>query len=209
MPREHTEAVKRNILPRSVDQRLPHVFREWRFTGATKDFGEAIETCQLCEQEQLRYHFKIRNDKTHSHLWVGSQCILKFGVAVYDGGVLLSPDRARRKLHGLIAEMRLKACLLALEQLAIEENNDILRTALKYYREHGYLSPKLAFVVLWRLEANRIDHSPSFFKVSLRRSKYQDDLENMPTSHVHTIWPALSTAQRATAIERGHAPPPE
>ncbi len=60
--------------------------------------------------------------------------------------------------------MRLEACIKALQTLAAAENNDVLRSALEYYQRNKKLTPKLAFVVFWRLRANRIDHNPSFFK---------------------------------------------
>lgn len=31
------------------------------FHGEYEDHGEPIETCQLCEHGELRYHFEIRN----------------------------------------------------------------------------------------------------------------------------------------------------
>jgi hypothetical protein len=207
MPTEYSESVRRNILPVSVASRLPEAFREWRFTGDYKDYLRPIETCKLCDKDQLRYHFKIRNDNTSAELWVGSHCILKFGVAVYDGNERLSATKARRKLDSLIAEMRLKACLEALAKLALAERNEILRNALQYYRQHGYLSPKFAWVVLWRLHVNGIDHSPSFFKVGLRRAQHQTDLADMPEERVHAIWSALTPSQRKLAMELGHSEP--
>lgn len=57
----------------------------------------------------------------------------------------------------------------ALQRLAISAQNPILSKALAYYQLSKNLSPKFAFVVFWRLKANQIDHSPSFFKVNLKR----------------------------------------
>jgi len=95
----------------------------------------------------------------------------------------------------------------ALEKLAEAEGNDILSNALVFYKKNKYLTPKFAFVVLWRLQSNKIDHSPSFFKVNLQKDKYQRDLREMPLSRVHVIWPALSSAQRKKAIAMGHQAP--
>lgn len=203
----YPQRVRENILPRSVAQSLPEAFEEWRFTENTIDHEEAKETCQLCEQEQLRYHFEIENHRNANLLLVGSQCILRFKVAVYEDGIKLDASATKKKLNKLIERMHMSACIAQLERLAAAETNDILGNALNFYRQHGYLTPKFAFVVLWRLRKNEIDHNPSFFKVSLRTNKYKQDLKGMPLSRVHKIWPSLTSSQRKLAISYGHSAP--
>lgn len=205
--RNYPQRVKDNILPFSVADSLPEAFDEWSFTENTIDHGEPIETCKLCEHEQLRYHFEIKNENTHKTLWVGSQCILKFNVSVFEDGARLSAAEAKKKLDRLMQQMRLESCLAALEKAAMSEENPILRNALTYYKKNQYLTPKQAFVVLWRLQANKIDHSASFFKINLKKAQFREDLGKMPTSKVHMIWPALTAAQRKLAIEMGHSAP--
>lgn len=203
----YPQRVRDNILPLSIGSTLPEAFEEWSFTENTIDHEQANETCQLCEQESLRYHFEIRNSLTRQVLWVGSQCILKFGLSVFEDGRLLSENEAKKKLDRLMQKMRLDSCVRALESLAVKEKNPILSNALDYYKKNKYLSPKYAFVVLWRLQRNKIDHSPSFFKVTLKRDKYKNDLKEMQLSHVHAIWPALSSSQRDMAVRFGHSAP--
>ncbi len=200
----YPQRVRENILPLSVGSTLPEAFEEWSFTERTHDHEEPIETCRLCDQEQLRYHFEIRNALTHKTLWVGSQCILKFNLSVFEDGRRLSPADTKKKLDRLMQQMRLQSCIKALEELAKKEDNKILLSALGYYRKNKYLTPKFAFVVLWRLQTNKVDHSPSFFKINLQKNKYQQDLAKMPLSQVHVIWPALSTTQRTKAQSFGH-----
>lgn len=204
----YPQRVRENILPLSVAQSLPDAFLEWRFTERTIDHEEAIETCELCEQEQLRYHFEIGNQENGNLLLIGSQCILRFNVAVYDNGIRLSDAGVKRKLNKLIKQMHMQACIAQLQRLAEAENNEILRNALSFYSGHGYLTPKFAFVVLWRLQENKIDHNPSFFKVSLIKDRYKRDLKEMQLSRVHAIWPALTSSQRKLAMAYGHTAPP-
>lgn len=204
----YPQRVRENILPLSVAGTLPEAFEEWSFTENTVDHEEPTAECGLCDQEELRYHFEIENAFTQNKLWVGSQCILKFGVSVFEEGRRLSQAQARKKLDRLVQQMRLDSCTRALERLSHAESSDILANALAYYRKNKYLTPKFAFVVLWRLRQNGIDHSPSFFKVNLRRAKFQADLRSMETSRVHVLWPALTSSQREMAIAFGHHPPP-
>lgn len=204
----YPQRVRDNILPFSIGSTLPQAFEEWSFTEHTIDHGYASETCELCDQEELRYHFEIKNALTHKRLWVGSQCILKFNLSVFEQGRKLSAVDAKKKLERLMQQMRLEACIKALDVLATTEVNPILSNALAFYRLNKYLTPKYAFVVLWRLKEHQIDHSPSFFKISLKKDKYKDDLRTMQTQRVDVLWPALTSAQRQVAMSLGHAPPP-
>lgn len=205
--RSYPQRVRDNILPLSVGATLPEAFEEWSFTMETIDHGLPSEICQLCEHEELRYHFKIKNALTNNVLWVGSQCILKFNISVFEQGCRLSTSDAKKKLERLMQQMRLQSCINSLEQLAKTENNDILSNALTFYKKNKYLTPKFAFVVLWRLQENKIDHSPSFFKINLQKDKYKQNLREMPLRNVHVIWPALSSTQRQKAIAMGHHAP--
>ena len=203
----YTQRVQESILPRSVAGTLPAAFAEWAFTENTVDHEAPIETCELCGQQDLRYHFEIANHYTKATLWVGSHCILQFDVAVLEGGRRLSPEEAKRHLAKLTQQMHLQSCIEALERLAAAEVNPILTGALDYYRRNKKLTPKYAAVVFWKLQSFRIDHHPSLFKVELRRAQHIEDLRQMPTGRVHRFWGALSPAQRRKAIELGHCPP--
>jgi hypothetical protein len=126
----YTQRVRESILPLSVGGSLPRAFEEWYFTEMVVDHETPIETCQLCGQEDLRYHFQIQNEFTDHTQWVGSQCILKFDVAVFEDGRRLTESEAKKKLSKLTENMRLEACLKALETVAEVENSDVLRNAL-------------------------------------------------------------------------------
>ncbi len=205
----YTQRVRDSILPLSVADTLPAAFTEWSFTENTVDHETPIETCELCGQQDLRYHFEIANQYTEAALWVGSHCILQFDVAVIEKGRRLSPEEAKRHLAKLTQRMQLESCIRALEQLATKEINPVLSGALDYYRRNKKLTPKYAAVVFWKLRTFRIDHRPSFFQVELRRAQHVEDLRQMPTRRVHSFWSALSAGQRRKAVELGHAPPDE
>ena len=203
----YPQRVADNILPLSISGELSEAFKEWYFTEITEDHEDIIENCQLCNQEQLRYHFEIKNKYTQKTLMVGSSCILKFNVAVYEKDILLNEKDSKKKLNQFLKKMRLESCIKALEKLAVKENNIILKNALTYYSKNKYLTPKFAFVVFWKLQEKNIDHTPSFFKISLKKNKFKDDLAEMKTSRVHYFWKALSSSQKKLAIEYGHTEP--
>lgn len=57
----YTQRVRDSILPLSVAATLPATFAEWSFTKNTVDHESPTETCGLCGQQDLRYHFEIAN----------------------------------------------------------------------------------------------------------------------------------------------------
>ncbi|MBN3777343.1 hypothetical protein G3O06_07210 [Burkholderia sp. Ac-20345] len=203
----YSQRVRDNILPLSIGDTLPKAFEEWTVTESVVDHETPRETCELCGQESLRYQFEIRNSLTGNTLWVGSQCILKFGLSVFENGRILSPEDAKKKINRIMEQMRQDACIRALEAVAIAEENEILSNALQYFKVHKYLSPKQAFVVLWRLNRHRIDHNPSFFKIDLKHDRFKSQLREMEESRVHVLWPALTSSQRKLAERYGHHPP--
>ncbi|HEX2963531.1 MAG TPA: hypothetical protein VHO43_17175 [Ignavibacteriales bacterium] len=196
MTTPYTQNVRDNILPLSNAQTLPAAFKEWQFTGNTIDHEKPIEQCQLCNQEDLRYHFEIQNFYTHAKLMVGSQCILKFQIAVYDKGILLDKSDARKKLNKLTKEMHFRYCIKALLSLAQKEDDDRLFNALIFYERNRFLTPKYANLVLWKLNLNKIDHNPAFFKINLAKPKYKEAISAMESFKIKRIWPALTSSQR-------------
>ena len=208
MATEYPARVAENILPLSVAQTLPEAFREWSFTEQVIDHLSAEADCELCNHEQLRYHFQIENEHTSKLLWVGSSCILKFQIRVFgEEEQELTPDQTKAKLNKIVGEMQQKACVAALLKLAQQESNDILIGALLYYEQNGYLTPKLAAVVFWQLRKHKIEHNPSFFKIRLKRKQWRKDLEAMESWRVWPFWSALTPEQRKLAQELGHEPP--
>jgi hypothetical protein len=201
---EYLDRVRDNVVPLSKSDDVREALREWKFTDYVVDHRKPLATCELCDQQQVRYHFEIVNRNTRNKLLVGSTCILRYELGVYDKGELLDDVDARKKLTKLREELRFNSCLSALREAFEVEGNSNIENALSYMKSRGYLTPKYAFVVLWRLKANGIDHNPRSFKVRLRTDRQKSDLEMMSTFKVNTIWPALTTSQRRLAQRLGH-----
>ena len=204
---QYTQRVRANILPKSVAKTLPAAFREWHWTGNTEDHGYPTETCELCEQESLRYHFEIKNEITEEVLQVGSQCILRFDVGVYEAGRRLSVEEARTKLNATLRNMQHAACVRALRDALTHEPHAILESALARYEAHQALTPKQINVVFWRLGANKVEFNPSFFKVDLSKKKLKEDLKSMRDFERARVWKAMTSSQRGSAIRFGITPP--
>lgn len=104
-----TAKAAKNLLPLSVASDLAEALREWAYSGNSTDYGQPEETCQLCDQEDLRYHFQIGNKQTAHHLWVGSSCIQRFEIAGYEQVKVdlakLIREADERKVRALLVEV--------------------------------------------------------------------------------------------------------
>lgn len=182
-------------------------FSQWYVTENVIDHLTCTAECELCGKTYIRYHFEVQKIQSNQTKWVGSSCILKYGIVVYDGeGKVLDSIGAGKKLNDLQEKCRFESCIKSLEALAEAEDNNYLSLALEYFKKNKYLSPKLAAIVAWRMKENEIDYSPSFFRVSFKRHQYQMDFSRMPTWKAHTIWDMLSPSQRKYA-QQFHQPP--
>lgn len=190
-----------NILQLSLSNTLKEAFKEWYFTDYTIDYEFPTETCHLCGQKEIRYHFEIKNKITKNTLLVGSNCILKFKISVYEGDKLLNSNLSQKKINNKLKDMKIQSCIKSLEKLLYKESNDILKNALSYYKKNKCLTPKYANIVKWKLDENNIEYRPSFFKVKLNNEKCKRDLKEMPILRVKNIFPLLTSAQKKLAIK--------
>lgn len=101
----------------------------------------------------------------------------------------------------------IEECLSQLEIIAVKEDDPLLDNAINFYRKNYCLSPKYAYVLFSRMETHGIGYNPNYFKVSLEKGVFKNDLRQMPTGKVHRIWPALDSGQKQIAVRAGHSVP--
>jgi hypothetical protein len=163
-----TTKAARNLLPKSVADDLAEALREWAYTGRSTDYGQPEETCQLCDHEDLRYHFEIDNRLTHHRLWVGSKCIQRFEIAGFDQ---VKVDLARLIRE---AEERKVRDLLLLVAERTEGRVDLLRT----WAHRGGLPPREALRLV--KACYRLGVEPDVFpKVRRQRASDRAELARM------------------------------
>ncbi len=64
---------EKNLFPFSKEKvDFERALREWEHSGVVIDHFYPIESCQLCEHANLRYHFEIINRETQITMQVGS-----------------------------------------------------------------------------------------------------------------------------------------
>jgi hypothetical protein len=135
------QKARENLLPLSKEREdLAVALKEWFYTGTGFDHTTPSQTCQICGNTGLRYHFEVKNKQTEQTLLIGSSCILRFGIAVYgDQGEVLEGKAKEKKLSDKIRGFQLEAALEALRQLwkLDQENRDLIEDYASEFKESG------------------------------------------------------------------------
>lgn len=200
----YLKRVAANILHLSQNQvDVVEALKEWEYRGDKSDVEDATESCQLCDHYPIRYQFEIANRFTKHSLDIGSECITRFDVAVIDEEGVQQRGAVAAKLvakdrRTLEEESRRRTVRRALVQLAkMDQRIDekMLESIAKAADDRG-LSPKQAFLVVWRLEENGIELPRSYLKVMLKKAAEQNALLAMVDSKFKKVWPCLTAAQQ-------------
>jgi len=178
---------------------LALTLQEWFYTGTGFDHITPSETCQLCEKTGLRYHFEIKNKHTENILLVGSSCILRFDIAVYDeDGELLRGKEKEKKLSAKIREFKTQSALEALRQLwkIDKKNRQLIESYVQSFRVNKGFSPDQLSFLFKQLQANDIEYEPTCYRATLRSKRDRDNLLEMSEDDVKLIWKSLSASQK-------------
>lgn len=197
-----------NLLPLSREKRsLARALGEWLYTGDMYDYEEPIETCQLCDHPDLRYHFEVANRFTGHRLLVGSECITRFGIlAVGEDGAILSAEATARKVKRdrarLVTEGKKRSVIQSLVQLAAKEKEFDIESFIADLQDRGAFTPKQLSLLVWRLREHGIPHNKAHFKMTIRRAREKDQLLGMADWQVRQLWPCMSAGQRRFYVSR-------
>ena len=179
---------------------------EWEYWGFMTDLGVSIGKCDLCDFPKIRYKYQIVNKVNQNEMYVGSECINKFSIAVFDDcGTKLNSDEARKKLvddkRKYIENANLHHVLNTLVLLKHEEKDFEIDDFIDYYNDRGAFTPNQLKVIVWRLNKYNIKHNPKSFKMIMRRNREKEQLDKMEDWQVKKIEPYLSARQRKRVSE--------
>ena len=190
-----------NLVPLSRSDDFKVACKEWSFTGEVIDHGGASEQCELCEHDELRYHFCIANQLNLKKLWVGSSCILRFeDIIVLDEEQRILTDKKERK-RALDRALKAKQIDLALEpirELWRQEREQ--RYRIEYIAasiKSGEAPQPEELLYLFTLMAkNSIVFEPSRYSVNLRSTYSHYQLLSMKRASQELLWLSMSAPQR-------------
>lgn len=195
-----------SIIPLSQSKAVGPAMKEWFYTGRFYDLEELAGTCELCGQQDLRYHFEIANHFTSATLLVGSECIKRFDISgVDEHGRYLDAaktgklvDRHRRGLVEDARKRRVMTCLLKLEQIT----DDFQASSfLEFVDEKGAFTPRQVAMLFWRLSSAGVEYRPTDWKVRLRRESDYCQLRTMKPAAFKRVMAAFSPAQKKRVSE--------
>lgn len=194
------------LLPLSRTSTLGAALREWVYTGHFFDLEERDGTCQLCGQEDLRYHFEIRNAGTRSSLLVGSECIKRFEITgVDDQGQRLDADATGklvdRHRRGLVEDARKQRVMTALLKLGQKAPDFDAWNFIDFVDNKGAFTPNQVAMIFWRLGSTGIAYRPTDWKVRLRRDSDLGQLRTMKPAAFERVMAALTAPQRQRVAE--------
>ena len=189
-----------NLLQFSVENNDHTVAaKEWRFSGNVIDHCVANQICQLCEGENLRYHFEISNKTKEVSLLVGSSCIKKFDISVYDheGNELFGAQKdsfLKKKIQEKKQELLLEQLRLLWNKSSQDEREEIEFYVNDYKQKKGF-SPEGINFIFSQMDKHHVEYTNVLYKISLRSQFELLSLVNMSATEQEKILPCLSVSQ--------------
>jgi hypothetical protein len=198
------EQSKQSILPLSANKNdFSSALREWRYTNEMMESETSDECCQLCQHPHIRYQFLIINSLTHAHLWVGSECIKKFQISARIDGQDFTSEQTKKMIDSdrrkLIQNSAKKRVINALIELSVKDESiaEQLENLISYYDEKRCaFTPHQLSLLVWKLNANKVNHNPADFKMIINRNREKQQLKAMEKWKRDRLIPYLSISQK-------------
>ena len=172
---------RKNLLPLSLDtSTFENASKEWYATGACHYVCEENEACELCEHDDLQKQFEIKNQHNNNVLWVGSKCICRFKIIVYDESGLIIADT--QKEDYLKKHFKNRIIRQFIDFLIQKNNNTEMqghtrlsldRYCLDFFLKSKTLTPKITNYLFKRFEEENIIVTPFFFRPKIQGHKHE------------------------------------
>lgn len=192
----------KNLLPLSEEKNdFKLALQEWFFSGEIIDYGDSRENCQLCEKDELRYHFEIKN-KLNNSLWVGSSCIEKFDITIYDDYGIEVTENKNAYLQNQARIKHVKNVFSALlktgskGQTSGKPNKELDNHCVNKFNLEGKLDARMLNYLFKRFDEEGIFYEKRFFKISLKSEESKEKLLKLSLEQFDRIKKALTIPQR-------------
>lgn len=203
------ESAKKNLLPLSESSNFKIALTEWNYTGNIEDVELATEVCDLCNHPNIRYKFEITNKYSNNNLYVGSECICKFGIlGISEDGTEITQCETVRQVNShkrkFIEDKKIQHVLNSLILLSTKdfEFADKAQNFYDYYQERSAFTPKQLNLLIYKLNKNDIKYNKKCFKMIIKRDREKQQLLDMKDYQVRNVWDCMSTSQKNFYLER-------
>lgn len=182
---------------------LAKALGEWGYFGVSKTVGTMTTDCELCGQPDISIWFEIKNESNQKTLWIGSDCIKRFEIRVWENGrVLALKDGFRKVDHDIrtaLETARMGEADVALILLIGKETEFTIADFDAYYRARGAFTPAQMLFIARKMDEHSVDCKLSSFDVACRKDREKEQLAAMSNEDIMKIAGALSPAQRNMA----------
>lgn len=192
----------KNLLPLSEEkENFKEALKEWFFTGEILDHEQPIETCELCEKDEVRYQFEIANN-LNNKLLVGSKCIEKFDITIIDEfgkevtehkELYLQKQAKRKHILNVFSKLLLTNSLAKVKG---HTKISLDKYCYSKYQNEKKLTPKILNYLFQRLDEEGIKYEKRHFTISLKSYEVKDQLIALLPNQYERIKSSLSAQQR-------------
>lgn len=183
-------------------------FNQWTFTGKFIDHGSPSAVCGLCGNQKLRYHFLIAHRETGEAMWVGSQCILNFGVS--DKRISKRQREARRESSqaddAALGQERVLAIIDQLQNVyhqVTQADQRKIRWLVGKFQQCGAFSPQDAAWIFQVMLVCGVRPEFELFPISLRTKKEKAELSALPLTTRRLVAAGLTDEQKTESEKLG------
>ncbi|PDZ39471.1 hypothetical protein CON18_14650 [Bacillus cereus] len=202
MSKDWIKRAKKNLLKKSVEKEdFPKARKEWQYKGLEdNEYCEA--ECELCNHEEIRYEYIIKNKLNNNIMIVGSKCIQKFTddfkTDFFDTeGNLVNEQRLTKDKKAYLKEVLHKA----LDKRLATSNSEFYKNIAKTIKKDGKLTPnqlKCLHNFYPTLDDMGQRAFKSIVKVRLRKEKEQEQLKNLSLIDLEFVAQFMTSSQRKT-----------
>ncbi|PEZ18648.1 hypothetical protein CN337_20455 [Bacillus anthracis] len=200
MSNDWLQRAKKNLFEMSVEKGdFEKARQEWFYKGL-EDNEYCDAKCELCDHEQIRYEYLIKNKLNNNTMVVGSDCIGKFTndfkTDFYDmNGNLVNKKRLKDDQKEYLKDLLHKA----LDKRLANSNNEFYKNIANTIKKNGKLTPnqlKCLHNFYPTLDDMGQRAFKSIVKVRLRKEKEQDQLKNLSLIDLEFVAQFMTSSQR-------------
>lgn len=200
MENDWLKRAKENLFEKSEEQEnFQKARQEWLYKGLEdNEYCEA--ECELCNHEEIRYEYIIKNKLNNNILVVGSECIKKFTddfkTDFYDvEGNLVNEKRLKKDKKEYLKNILHEA----LDKRLANSKNSFYKSIVEKIKKDGKLTPR-QLKCLHNFYPTLDDMGKRAFKsvvkVSLRKEREKEQLDNLNPIDLEFVAQFMTSEQR-------------
>ncbi|MEH6891166.1 hypothetical protein V7024_15965 [Bacillus sp. JJ864] len=202
MGNDWVQRAKKNLFEKSKEKEdFQKARQEWQYKGLEdNEYCEA--ECELCNHEEIRYEYIIKNKLNNNIMVVGSECIKKFTddfkTDFYDiEGNLVSEKRLTKDKKEYLKNILHEA----LDKRLANSNSNFYKSIAEKIKKDGKLTPK-QLKCLHNFYPTLDDMGKRAFKsvvkVSLKKDKEKEQLTTLSPIDLEFVAQFMTSEQRKT-----------